>query len=151
MPIIPKIAGGASIIASLHDIHKTAMIYSHREYNKVMGDSVVSCSLGNQKADYVSFKDAQRKNWSNQHNFFAGIQEACAAVKGYAIGAFHGIVRYIPKFILAAGAIIPKKTDKAVLNAIPYISTILLGCVELWDYLRNGTELFEKRDYLKRK
>ena len=151
MPVIPKIAGGASVLASIYDIHKTAMIYSRQEYNKAMGDSVVSCSIGNQKADHVSVKDANRKNWMDQNHFMSGWNEGCASVRGYFKGMAQGIVRYLPKFILAAIAIIPKKTDKKLLNAIPYLSTIALACVEAWDFYRNGTEFFEKTDYLKRK
>ena len=147
MPIVPKIAGITSTVASIRDIHKTAMIYSKEEYRKAMGNAVVSKSIGNQKADYISYKDAQRKNWSTQHLLFSGTKETIASIKGYFKGAFRGIIRYLPKFILAAGAIIPK--DKG--SIISYASTAALGAVELWDFLKNGTGLFERRDYLNKK
>ncbi|MBQ8476213.1 hypothetical protein IJ531_04035 [bacterium] len=145
MPVIPKIAGTASVLASLYDIHKTALIYSKQEYNKVMGDTVVASSIGNQKADNVSFKDAQRKNWTEQHHFLSGANETLASVKGYVKGAAQGFVRYIPKFAAAALAIIPKN------KPISYLSTVVLAGMEIWDFLRHGTGLWEKTDYLKRK
>ncbi|MBR2069311.1 MAG: hypothetical protein IJ877_06065 [Candidatus Gastranaerophilales bacterium] len=147
MPVIPKIAGTASIIASLYDIHKTAMIYSKQEYNKAMGDTVVASSIGNQKADNVSFKDAQRKNWTAKHHFLSNANETIASVKGYVKGAVQGIIRYIPKFALATLAIIPKTRCKT----LAYLSTVALAGMEAWDFLRHGTGLFERTDYLERK
>ena len=164
MPVIPKAAGITSVISSLYDIHKTALIYSQKEYNKVAGNSVIACSIGNQKANHISYKDAQRKNWTNQNNFFIGIKEAFASVKGYIKGAFDGFIRYIPKLGLAALAIIPSGS-KAVANGtkenilktalhskkLPYIATMALAGIEIWDYLKNGTGLFERTNYLERK
>jgi len=160
MPLIPKIAGATSLISTINDIHKTGVIYSKQEKNKAMGNNVLSCSIGNQKADYVSFKDAKRKNWSEKYLFFSGLKEDFASVKGYFKGIGEGIVRYIPKLILAAGAIIPKnKTvdlkdgtkQLSKISKFAYISAIGLAIYEAWDYLRYGTELFEKKDYLERK
>ncbi len=147
MPIVPKIAGSASLISSLVDIHKTALIYSKREHNKVMGDNVVAISLGNQKADYISFKDAQRKNWFNKRGLLSSVREDFAAVKGYCKGAIQGIVRYIPKIALSALAIIPSAKHKT----LSYVSTIALAVVEAWDFVRYGSGMFEKTDYLERK
>jgi len=149
MPIIPKIAGCASILSSLDDIHKTAMIYSRQEYKKAMGDKVVACSIGNQKADYVSFKDAERKNWTNRKNFFSGLYEISASIKGYLKGALQGAARYFPKFILSILAIIPSKTSKV--KNLSYISAAALAGLELWDYIKNGTGVFEEKNYLTRK
>jgi len=146
MPVIPKIAGSMSIVSSLVDIHKTAMIFSKEEKNKTMGDNVVSRSIGTQKADYVSFKDAKRKNWCNDRKLFFTLKEDFSAVKGYLKGALDGIVRYLPKIALSLGAIIPKKH-----KYVSYISTIALAGAEIWDFLRYGTGIFERKDYLKRK
>ena len=146
MPVIPKIAGSVSILSSLNDIHKTAMIYSGQERKKAMGDTVVACSIGNQKANNVSYKDAQRKNWINSKNFFSGTCEIAASAKGYFKGAAQGIARYLPKLALALAAIIPSKS-----KILAYTSTILLAGAEIWDFLVNGTGLFEEKNYLKRK
>ena len=147
MPVIPKIAGATSILASLHDIHKTAMIYSRQEQNKAEANCILAKSLGGQKADYISYKDAKRKNWTERTRFFSGVDEGIASAKGYIKGAIDGIIRYIPKFVLSAVAIIPKDRGKT----LSYISTIALAGYEIWDYLRYGTGLFEKTDYLERK
>ena len=147
MPVIPKIAGSVSILASLHDIHKTAMIYSKQEYNKAMGNNVVASSIGSQKADYVSFKDAQRKEWTQDQQFFYGIKETFASIRGYFKGAVQGIARYFPKFLLSAISIIPRNKGKV----LSYISTVALAGLELWDYYRHGAGIFEKTDYLERK
>lgn len=161
MPVIPKIAGTASAIATIYDIHKTAMIYSEKEYKKAMGDSVIASSVGNQKEQHVSHKDAQRKNWMARHHLMSYINEPIAAVKGYIIGAKEGIVRYAPKLILAAIATFPKKAAEKILSVapfmtkaaskIPYVSAIALAGLEIWDFLKNGTGIFEKANYLKRK
>ena len=153
MPIAPKIAGIASVVSSINDIHKTAMIYSDQEKNKAMGDTLIACSIGNQKADYISYKDAQRKNWANKNNFFSGVNEFTSSLKGYFRGVAEGVTRYFPKFILAALAIIPKSTKgkSTVGMKTSYISAIALAGYEIWDFLANGTGLCEKTDYLKRK
>ncbi len=147
MPVIPKIAGAASLISTIKDIHQTGMVYSRREKNKTMGNNVLSCSIGNQKADYLSFKDAKRKNWTEQNLFFSKIKEDFASVKGYFKGTTEGIVRYAPKIALIAGAIIPKNKGQK----LSYISTIGLALYEIWDYLRHGTGIFERTNYLDRK
>ena len=147
MPIIPKIAGATSIITSLGDIHKTALLYSKQEKNKATGNYILASSIANQKADFVSFKDAQRKNWISGQHLFVSIDEIFASAKGYFKGVIQGIERYLPKFALAILAIIPKDKGKK----LSYISTIALAGVEIWDFLKNGTGLFEKGDYLKRK
>ena len=147
MPIVPKIAGAASLITAINDIHKTGVIYSKQEKNKTMGNNVLSSSIGNQKADYVSFKDAKRKNWTENRMFFSGIKEDFASAKGYLKGSKEGTLRYIPKLLFIAGAIIPNVKGKT----ISYLSTAALAVYEIWDYLRNGTGLFEKNDYLNRK
>ena len=162
MPLIPKVAGTASLLSTIKDIHKTAMIYSTREYNKASGNETLAISIGNQKADYVSFKDAQRKNWVNENQYFTGLPQAYASVKGYFKGAVQGITRYLPKFVLSALAIIPKSNptmgSNKIVNAIKnsgktvsYASAILLAGYEIFDFLKNGTELFERRNYLERK
>ena len=147
MPIIPKIAGATSLISSLDDINKTALIYSKQEKNKAVGNNILSCSIANQKADYVSFKDAQRKNWFAQRCLFININEIAGAVKGYFKGAVYAIDRYLPKIALSLMAIIPKEKGKK----LSYISTVALAGVELWDFLKNGTGMLEKSDYLNRK
>ena len=147
MPAIPKIAGIASILASLNDIHKTAMVYARQEGNKTMANNIISCSLGSQKTDYISFKDAQRKNWTKQQGFFFGTKEIFASIGGYINGALQGVARYAPKLVLSAMAIIPKTKAKT----LSYVSTVALACLEVWDYCRHGTGVFEKTDYLDRK
>lgn len=158
MPIIPKIAGSLSVISSLKDIHETALIYSQQEYQKEAGNETVAISIGNQKADFVSFKDARRKNWVSRQSIFSGFTPAMASIKGYCKGAFQGISRYFPKFVLAALSIIPSskvKPDAKGLRAkskeLSYISAIALALYEAYDFLKNGTELFERRNYLERK
>ena len=147
MPVIPKIAGTISLVSTIKDIHNTGMIYSKQEKNKSMGNNVLSSSIGNQKADYISLKDAKRKNWTERNMFFSKIKEDFAVLKGYIKGTTEGVVRYAPKFVLALAAIIPKNKGQT----LSYLSTVGLGIYEIWDYLRHGTGLFERTDYLERK
>lgn len=162
MAIIPKTAGALSVISSLNDIHNTAMIYSTQEFQKASSNETLAISIGNQKADYVSLKDAKRKNWVNSKQFFTGFPQTVASVKGYAKGVVEGVMRYWPKFALSALAILPKaknnpnakglfKIFKTKGKEISYISAIALAAYEVYDFLKNGTELFERRNYLERK
>lgn len=146
MSVVGKVAGGASLLSSLYDIHKTAVIYSKKEYMKASGDEVVACSIGAQKTDRLSYKDSKRKNWIDQHHFLTGPKEFFASIKGYTKGFIEGVSTYLPKLLLSMGAIIPKKN-----KLIPTLSTIGLAILEGYDFVKNSTGIFEKTDYLKRK
>lgn len=142
MTIISKTAGGLSLFSCLSDMHKTAVLSSNNEHAKASADTFIETSLASQKANYVSYKDAKRKNWLLKNNFMGGINETYGRIKGYFKGFFSTGVRYIPNFILSLGAIIPK--NKVVAN----ISALGLGLVEIWDFIKNSSGIFERNDYL---
>ncbi|MBQ8635504.1 hypothetical protein IJX73_01900 [bacterium] len=144
MTTISKTAGAVSLVSCFHDIHKTAMISSNNAYAKCASNNMISTSIGNQKADKVSYKDAQRKNWLAQSNFLAPVKETYSRVSGYVSGALKASVRYIPNFILSAIAIGCKKS-KSVAN----VAAIGLGAVELLDFIKNSTNINQRTDYLK--
>lgn len=144
MTIISKIAGVASVASCLHDVHKTALIYSNNSYAKVSADNMISNSIGNQKADRISFKDAQRKNWLAKNNFVASWNEGFAKIKGYVSGVMDAGVRYIPNFILSAIAIGCGKSKK-----IANIAAAALGLFEVFDFINNSTNANQRTDYLK--
>ena len=145
MTVVSKIAGGAGLISSINDIHKTAMIYAKQEHDINQGDVLVQTSIGAQKANRLSHRDAARKNWLEQNNFFAGIKENFAAVKGYLKGFGQGILRHLPEITLSSVALALKNKTAANITAIG------LGIVTLYDFIVNSTSIFEKTDYLKRK
>lgn len=144
MTIISKTAGVLSLASCIHDIHKTALISSRNAYAKAASDAVITSSLGNQKADKVSYKDAQRKNWLAQNNFTAPYKEFFARVGGYIMGAAKASVRYIPNFALAAVALCTKKY-KGIANA----AAVGLGLIEGIDFIKNSTNINQRTDYLK--
>ena len=144
MPVITKAAGIASVASSLYDIHKTAIIYSKQSYNREMGDYTVAKSIGNQKINKLSYKDANRKNWLAQNNFLAGISEFISGCSGYFKGIAEGLVRYLPK--LALGTVAIAAHGKGKLFA--YIATIGLAIAEIADFIVNSTNLFERTNYL---
>lgn len=144
MTIISKTAGVASAASCLYDIHKTALYNSNKVYAKVSSDTVISNSIGNQKADKISYKDAQRKNWLARNNFTASYKETWARIKGYVQGAIDAGVRYIPNFILSAIALRCKKS-KGVANA----AAVGLGILECFDFIKNSTNINQRTDYLK--
>jgi len=144
MTWISKPAGALSLISCFHDIHKTAMVSSNNAYAQASSDAMISNSIGNQKADKLSFKDTQRKNWLAKNNFFASFKEGFARVSGYVKGAFSASVRYIPNFILSAIAIGCKKS-KGVANA----AAVGLGVIEVFDFIKNSTNINQRTDYLK--
>jgi hypothetical protein len=144
MTIISKTAGVLSLASCIHDIHKTALINSKNAYAKASSDAVITSSLGNQKADKISYKDAQRKNWLAQNNFTAPYKEFFARVGGYITGAAKASVRYIPNFALATVALCCKKY-KGIVNA----AAIGLGAIEGLDFIKNATNINQRTDYLK--
>ncbi len=143
MTIISKVAGGLSLFSCLNDAHKTGLLYANNEYAKVSGDTYISNAIGTQKADKISYKDAQRKNWLLKNNFFGGIKEGFAKVKGYFAGFGNSLVRYIPNICLSAVAL---KVKNPIVSAI---STIGLAGLEFYDFIRNSTSIFQRTDYLK--
>lgn len=143
MTVPSKIAGGLSVISSIVDIHKTAVIYSNQEYAKSASDTFIAQSIGAQKTNKLSYKDANRKNWLQKQHFTNGICETWGRVKGYFKGLAQGIVRYLPNFALALGAIIPK--NKVIAN----LSAIGLAGLEIYDFIKNSTNIFQRNDYLK--
>lgn len=142
MTFISKVAGIASVAASIADVHKTAVIYSNRAYNQASANAVISSSLGAQKADEISFRDAERKNWVNRNQFTAGIKETCARVTGYIKGFAQGSVRYLPNFALGAAAIFSKH------KAVASVSAVGLALVEGYNFIKNSTGIFQRTDYL---
>lgn len=161
MTVISKTAGVVSLMSCFHDIHKTALISSRNAYAKAASDAVITSSLGNQKAEKVSYKDAQRKNWLAQNNFTAPYKEFFARVGGYIVGAAKASVRYIPNFALAAVALLAGKNCKIVQNAsdvakatknverIANAAAVGLGVIELFDFVKNATNINQRTDYLK--
>lgn len=140
--ILPKIAGGLAIVSALHDIHKTALIYSNKSYNKAISDNKISRSIRYQKADRISYKDSQRKNFLAQGDFSAPFIEIGARVGGYIAGALKTSLRYIPNFVCATIALVAKSPKVA------NISAVLLGCCEAFDFARYGLGIGQRDDYL---
>ena len=106
MTAISKLAGIGGLASCLLDIHKTAMVYSKNEHAKTSANSFVSASLGCQKANDISHRDAKVKNWIFAHNDqFSVIPRVFASVKGYLGGVLHGIIRHFPTLIFAIPAI----------------------------------------------
>ena len=148
MTILSKTAGAASLISCFRDIHKTAMISSNNAYAKASSDAMISKSLGNQKMDRLSYKDAQRKNWIARMDLTVGAQEIYGRVKGYIKGALSASVRYIPNFILSAVAICCKG-NTPLGKKIGNIAALGLGVVEGIDFIKNSTNIGQRTDYLK--
>ena len=144
MTLISKTAGALSVISCVHDIHKTALIYSNNEYAKTAANTLISTSVNNQKADCISYKDAQRKNWLTQQNYFASIKEGFARAKGYVKGVFKSSLRYIPNFICAGFALALGKNHERAAN----IAAVGLGVIEGVDFVKNTLGANQRDDYL---
>ena len=142
MTIPSKIAGGLSLVSCIVDIHKTAVINSNNAYAKASSDTFISCAIGSQKTNRLSYRDAARKNWLLKNNFLGGINETLARITGYVKGVGQGIIHYIPNLALTALAMIPK--NKTVAN----ISAIGLGVLESIDFIKNATGIAQRTDYL---
>ncbi len=142
MTTVSKLAGGVSLLSCLTDMHRTGMIYANNEYARASGDSFISCAIGTQKADRVSYKDARRKNWLLKNNFLGGITEFTARIRGYFKGLAESATRYIPNFALSAVAICVK--SKVMSN----LSAVGLAIVEIYDFIRNSSGIFQRTDYL---
>lgn len=144
MTFISKTAGCLSLVSCVHDIHKSALIYSKNKYVKASANATIENSLNMQKANHLSYKDTRRKNWLNQSNFFAPIRELFAKVSGYVEGALKTSVRYIPNFVLASVALFAKNNKK-----LANIAALGLGAVEGVDFAVNSLGVGQKNDYLK--
>lgn len=144
MTFISKTAGTLSLVSCIHDMHKTALIYSNDEGAKTASNAKIESSIGNQKINHLSYKDAQRKNWIARQDFFISTKEFGARIGGYIKGFVQSGVRYIPNFILSAAAIIPNKKHKV----IPNIATVGLAIVEAFDFIKNSTNISQRTDYL---
>lgn len=145
MTIPSKAVGALSLISCIRDIHGTSMIMSRQACQKATSDTFISNSIGCQKTNELSYKDAKRKNWLSQHNFFLAPNEVFASIGGYLKGVGEGIVRYLPNLALAALSIIPGKNHKTLAN----ISAAALAGLEIGDFIVNGTNATERTDYLK--
>ena len=144
MTLISKTTGALSIASCIHDMHKTALISSDKSGEKAVSSAKIENSLGSQKTNSLSYKDAQRKNWIARQDFFVGTKEFGARITGYAKGFAQAGVRYIPNFILAALAIIPNKDHKI----LPNIAALGLAIVEIIDFIKNSTNISQRKNYL---
>lgn len=142
MTILSKTAASLSLFSSIRDIHKTAVMNSNNAYAKASSDTFIETSVAAQKANRISAKDAARKNWILKNNFFGGINEVLGRIGGYITGALSASVSYIPNFILGGIAMFSKEK-------LATFATIGLGIVELFDFIKNSSGLFERSDYLK--
>ena len=145
MTLISKTAGALSLVSCAHDIHKTALISAKNAGAKANANSVISNSIRHQKMHYLSHKDAQRKNWLNGSNYFAGAKEVFAKIGGYIVGAAKASVRYIPNFICATIALCAGKNHNKIAN----IAAIGLGVIETTDFVVNSLGVGQRDDYLK--
>ena len=144
MTLISKTTGALSLISCIHDMHKTALISSNNAGAKASSNAKIENSIGNQKIDHLSYKDAQRKNWIARQDFFIGAKEFGARTTGYFKGLAQAGVKYIPNFILSALAIIPNKKH----TIIPNIAALGLAIVEIFDFVKNSTNISQRKDYL---
>lgn len=143
MTIVSKAAGAAGLISCISDIHKTAVLYSNNKYAKATSDAYISCALGTQKANHISVRDAERKNWLLEKGFFVGIKGTMGRIGGYFHGLANGVVNYLPNIALSLGSICAKNKTVASLSAIG------LAGVELYKFIKDATGIFERTDYLK--
>ena len=160
MTIISKTAGALSLVSCVHDMHKTALIYSNNEYAKTAANALISTSVNNQKANNLSYKDTQRKNWLTQQNYFASLKEGFARVSGYVKGFLKTSVRYIPNFALAIVALAAGRncgtTTRATgsmgatrtADTIANLAAVGLGIVEAIDFTKNTLGFRQRDDYL---
>lgn len=143
MTILSKTAGGLSIGSALVDIHKTAVKYSNQELAKTSANIVISNSLGSQKSDTFSHKDAVRKNWLAQKSFFASPLEFLGRIKGYFKGVLKTAPRYLPNFVLGIIGLTTKNKN------VGRFSAIGLAAVEAYDFIMNSTNITQRTDNLK--
>ena len=144
MTVISKTAGALSLITTIKDIHKNALIYSKRAVTKASADTFISNSLANQRTNRLSSKDTERKNWLAKKNFWQCPNEAYASAKGYISGFVEGIVNYVPQLVLSGLALGLNKNHKVLAN----ICAIALGIIEGADFVNNSLSVGQKNDYL---
>lgn len=144
MTLISKTTAIASLVSCVRDIHNVGKIYSNNNRAKSSSDTFLSGVIASTKANNISLKDTERKNWFMMNNPFVSIAETIGSIAGYLKGIGIGALRYIPNIILAIPALLVKKHPK-----VANLAALGLGIVEAADFIRNTFGIGERSDYLK--
>ena len=141
MTVISKATAGLSLFSCIRDMHKNAVIYSKNEAAKNASDTFLASTVA---SDNLSAKDSERKKWFFLNNeAIVGFKEKLGYVSGYLKGLKNTITRYIPNFIVGIYALLAKNSTRANIAALG------LAIIEGIDFVKNSTNIFEKKDYLK--
>ena len=144
MTLISKTTAIASLVSCVRDIHNVGKIYSNNNRAKSSSDTFLSGVIASTKANNISLKDTERKNWFMMNNPFVSISETIGSITGYFKGVAAASARYIPNFMLAIPALFCKRFPK-----VANLAALGLGIVEAADFIRNTFGIGERSDYLK--
>lgn len=142
MTVISKGAGVLSLISCITDMHKSGVIQANNTGAKEGADSFLRQSISAQKTNYVSAKDAKRKEWVRQNSVLPSVNDTLGRIKGYFRGFVAAGARYLPNIGLSTIALASKN------KTIAGMSTVALALVHTWDFIKNSTKILEKTDYL---
>ena len=129
--------------ASLYDIHKLGVREANIKREKNYADDFIAEQIGSSKLNYPSEKHNAMKKWLMNFKYPLQISEVWNTVSGYVTGAVKGIGYNLPTLGFSALAFFAKKDCTRKLGIIG------LGLSVAWDFIKNSTNIFEKKDYLR--
>ncbi|MCD8025185.1 MAG: hypothetical protein LUE64_06585 [Candidatus Gastranaerophilales bacterium] len=94
------------------------------------------------KLNKSSEKYNAMKEFTREHDFTYGLYKAGGAVTGFAKGVSKGLKGNIPTLGFSALTLLSK--NKTIKTA----SIVGMGVSLAWDFIRNGTSLFRKKDQI---
>ena len=141
--IASKTAATLATGASLYDIHKLGVREANIKREKNYADDFIADQIGSSKLNYPSEKHNAMKKWLMNFKYPLQVSEIWNTATGYLKGVAKGIGYNIATLGFSALAFFAKKdgTRKA--------GIIGLGLSVAWDFIKNSTNIFERKDYLK--
>lgn len=138
--------------ACLYDVHKQGVRSATLTREKNYADDFIAQEIGSSKLNYPSAKHAAIKNWMLNFKFPHKFSEIVNTVGGYFKGAVKGIANNFAPLACSALTIF-LGANKKIASKHPNLQKYALfatGITTAWDFIKNGTNLFERTDYLKK-
>lgn len=143
--VATKAAAIMATSVSLYDINSLGVREANIKRESNYADDFIAGEIGSSKLNYPSGKHAAFKNWSKNFKFPYQLTELWDTVSGYVIGAAKGAWYNAATLGFSALTFFAKKDGMKKFGAIG------LGLSVAWDFIKNGTNLTERTDYLRKK
>ncbi len=130
---------------SLYEINSLGVRQANIKRESNYADDFIAQNIGSSKLNYPSEKHNAVKKWIRDFQYLPQPSEAWNTVSGYVQGAAQGIFYNALNLGFSALTFFAKK------DGLKKAGVVGLGLSMAWDFIANGTNLFEKTDYLRKK